>query len=572
MKRGAAVIFLALTACRLAGRGLAESLTVPDIQRILAQAASRALELTANPIHTNAVIAVADREGYIVGTWTVNPQFATNPRFLPFLRNAMARAGTAAFLSSSQHAFSTRTAGFIVQQHFPPGIENTPPGPLVGVNFSNLGSSDVNRFKDPAGFNPAVTNGINGGQLPALITGGLTGAAGGVPLYKNGQLVGGIGVAGDEEFGAPLGTQPVKIGASMVPVASLIRDAFLYELAISPELARVPDVDEAVALAGQIGFAPDPRLWGSQVFVGGIALTYVAEPAVAAATVLPLVSTGVPIPQFPVTVPPVVTYPSATFGGVTGEVRMPIRDDPMLHDASAVNDAIAGQPRLTAAEVQSILELAARRARTTRAGIRLPRGRQMQCFIAVVGNPDHDDVAPPVLGVFCTSPDATRFSWDVSVQKARTALFFSDDTRAFSSRTVGFLAQRFFPPGIQDTAPGIFTGLQEQFSGFPYEVQNPLNEVILSVPAGQPALSQTPVPMNPNLPNGITIFPGGVPLYRNGVLIGAVGVSGDGIDQDDLVAASAARDFPSPRGIRADRLTYRGARLPFAKFPRNPAL
>jgi hypothetical protein len=56
------------------------------------------------------------------------------------------------------------------------------------------------------------------------------------------------------------------------------------------------------------------------------------------------------------------------------------------------------------------------------------------------------------------------------------------------------------------------------------------------------------------------------------VLIGAVGVSGDGIDQDDLVAASAARDFPPPRAIRADRLTYRGARLPYAKFPRNPAL
>lgn len=572
MKRGAVAILVALTACRLAGRGLAEQLDVADIQRILAQAASKALELTANPIHTNAVIAVSDREGYIVGTWTVDPQFATNPKFLPFLRNAMSRAGTAAFLSSSQHAFSTRTAGFIVQQHFPPGIENTPPGPLVGVNFSNLGSSDINRFKDPAGFNPAVTNGINGGVLPGVITGGLTGAAGGVPLYKKGQLVGGVGVAGDEEFGAPLGTQKILVGTNSVAEASLIRDSFLYELAISPELSRAPDVDEEVALAGQIGFAPDPKLWGSRVFVGGIALAYIANPPAPAATVLPLNSTGVPIPQFPVKTPPLVTYPPLTLGGVTGELRNPIQDDPMLHDASPANDTLSGQPRLTASEVRSILDLGARRARTTRAGIRLPRGRQMQCFIAVVGNPDHDEVTPPVLGVFCTSPDATRFSWDVAVQKARTAVFFSDDTRAFSSRTVGFLAQRFFPPGIQDTTPGIFTGLQEQFSGFPYEVQNPLNAVILAVPVGQPVLSQTPVPMNLNLPNGITIFPGGFPLYRNGVLIGAVGVSGDGIDQDDLVAASAARDFPAPRAIRADRLTYRGARLPFAKFPRNPAL
>ena len=381
-----------------------------------------------------------------------------------------------------------------------------------------------------------------------------------------------MGVAGDEESGQPLGTQQIRVGTNLVSVASLITGSFFYELAISPELARVPDVDEVVALAGQVGFAPDPRLWGSHVFVGGIALTYIATPPAPAGTVLPLANTGVAVAAYPVVAPPPVVYPAATLGGVTGEIRQPIRDDPMLHDLSLANDTIEGQARLTAAEVKSILELGARRARTTRAGIRLPRGRPMQCFIAVVGNPDRDDVPPPVLGTFCTSPDATRFSWDVSVQKARTAVFFSDATRAFSSRTVGFLAQRMFPPGIQDTAPGIFAGLQEQFSGFLYEVQNPLNEVVVSVPAGQPALAVTPVPMNPNLPNGITIFPGGFPLYRNGVLIGAVGVSGDGIDQDDLVAASAARDFPAPRLIRADRSTYRGARLPYAKFPRNPAL
>ena len=78
--------------------------------------------------------------------------------------------------------------------------------------------------------------------------------------------------------------------------------------------------------------------------------------------------------------------------------------------------------------------------------------------------------------------------------------------------------------------------------------------------------------VNPNLPNGITIFPGGFPLYRNGALIGAVGVSGDGIDQDDLISASGASLFLAPVPIRADETQYRGARLPFAKFPRNPAM
>jgi hypothetical protein len=77
---------------------------------------------------------------------------------------------------------------------------------------------------------------------------------------------------------------------------------------------------------------------------------------------------------------------------------------------------------------------------------------------------------------------------------------------------------------------------------------------------------------DPNLPNGITIFPGGFPLYRNGVLIGAIGVSGDGIDQDDIIAASGTVNFLPPTSIRADQIIFRGTRLPYAKFPRNPSL
>ena len=37
------------------------------------------------------------------------------------------------------------------------------------------------------------------------------------------------------------------------------------------------------------------------------------------------------------------------------------------------------------------------------------------------------------------------------------------------------------------------------------------------------------------LQNGIQIFPGSLPVYRGSVLVGAIGVSGDGIDQDDMI-------------------------------------
>jgi len=97
----------------------------------------------------------------------------------------------------------------------------------------------------------------------------------------------------------------------------------------------------------------------------------------------------------------------------------------------------------------------------------------------------------------------------------------------------------------------------------------------VSVQANNPvsgAVFMTSTSVNGNLPNGVTIFPGGFPLYRNGVLIGAVGVSGDGVDQDDLISASGAALFLAPVPIRADQTQYRGALLPFAKFPRNPAM
>ena len=44
-------------------------------------------------------------------------------------------------------------------------------------------------------------------------------------------------------------------------------------------------------------------------------------------------------------------------------------------------------------------------------------------------------------------------------------------------------------------------------------------------PAGQPRLG-----------NGIQIFPGSAPIYRGNMLVGGIGVSGDGIDQDDMIS------------------------------------
>ncbi len=462
--------------------GAEPQLELGDVQRVIAQAASHA-----SRISPRSVIAVVDREGFVLGVW------ATNGRGAPAaVASAISKAGTAAFLSSNQNAFSSRTAGFIVQDNFPPGVDNRPPGPLVGVGFSNLPFSDVNRFKGPGSL-PGTLG------TPVLGT-SLSGSPGGMPLYKSGVALGGVGVAGDGSEG------------------------FIHGM----------DRDEEVALAGQSGFTPRPLIQANNVFIDGIALVYQVNQN-RLKDVKSLGSVGAVVPPYTLRAsPPPPRVPRRKIGGADVEVRVPIRGDPL-------STRIDGQKRLTSSEVNSILTKAAARSRITRAGIRLPRGQLAQVWVSVVNNPNRDGVAPQVLGVIRIG-DAPFFSYDVAVQKARTALFFSSDRLAQSTRTIGFLAQRRFPPGISNTKPGAYFGLQERFSTQP----------------------------NPNLPNGITIFPGGFPLYRNDVLIGAIGVSGDGVDQDDIIAAAGTVDFLAPDRTRADRYRVDGARLPYAKFPRNP--
>src|SRR5205814_4071582 len=90
----------------------------------------------------------------------------------------------------------------------------------------------------------------------------------------------------------------------------------------------------------------------------------------------------------------------------------------------------------------------------------------------------------------------------------------------------------------------------------------------------QAAISGATVPCSsiPNLPNGIQIFPGSVPLYKNGVLVGGIGISGDGVDQDDIISAGGGNGFSPAPAIRSDQVFVRGVRLPFLKFPLSPNL
>jgi uncharacterized protein GlcG (DUF336 family) len=209
---------------------------------------------------------------------------------------------------------------------------------------------------------------------------------------------------------------------------------------------------------------------------------------------------------------------------------------------------------LSSADVAQIVQNTIDTANLTRAAIRLPAGRRTRMVISVA------DLDGNILGIYRMS-DSTIFSIDVSLTKARNVVYFSGPNRdprdlpgvppltAVTNRTIGFSSQTYFPSGISNTKPGPFADMYQA------DIANPCTQ------AHQPA--------NPNQ-SGIVFFPGSAPLYRNGVMVGGLGVSGDGVDQDDFVTAGGAAGFEPPAAIRADQIFIRGVRLPYAKFPRNP--
>jgi uncharacterized protein GlcG (DUF336 family) len=106
--------------------------------------------------------------------------------------------------------------------------------------------------------------------------------------------------------------------------------------------------------------------------------------------------------------------------------------------------------------------------------------------------------------------DAWFGSIDIAKAKAFTAMAFSSDQNALTTRSIGELSQ----PGGALWMIG-----------------------------------------NSNQKNGIIQFPGGLPLYKNGHLVGGLGVSGDGVNQDEDVARGGATGFTPATAIRIDTVT-----------------
>ena len=621
------------------------NLTVADVQQVIAQAVAEA-----QARGTNATVAVVDRVGNVLAVYrmgdpvTRSVTVTTSPNGdmpisgglegirLPVQAApvnidqaaAIAKAVTGAYLSSEGNAFSTRVASQIVQEHFNPGEDFQPAGPLFGVQFSSLACSDLVRsFTGAPGPGP---------QRTPL---GLSADPGGFPLYKNGTVVGGVGVLAD--------------GFYTIDKSIFDRDS---------------DVDEAIAFAATFGFGAPVDRRADRITVDGKLLRFTdveftdlsANPQSAPGfdTLTAAVGQLIVVPGYTDGVIRDGTVFGQPGSGVRtdGDQDFPGRDAFVLVDETnnlryapraGTDSAIVGGAALSESEVRTLLQSALDVANRARAQIRRPVGSQARVTISVV------DSQGEILGVVRTR-DAPLFGTDVSLQKARTAAFMSsssaasfiatlpdarylsttdaavsvvrsiplsgyvdalrtfvnnpnalaDGQVAYTDRASGNLSRPFYPDGINGESQGPLSKPAGEWSPFSTGMQldlviNAILQHVLFVAGVQgipdvapgcagvqlatdlSSVGQTITGVR--LANGLQIFPGSVPVYRGSTLIGGIGVSGDGIDQDDMVAFMGLHNAGqtldgainnAPAEMRADNLLPKGVRLRYVQCPQAP--
>ncbi|HKR33960.1 MAG TPA: heme-binding protein [Steroidobacteraceae bacterium] len=537
---------------------------------------------------------------------------------------AIAKAVTGAYLSSEGNAFSSRTASQIVQEHFNPREQFQPAGPLFGVQFSQLACSDLVRAFD--GVGPSV-----GPQRSPL---GLSADPGGFPLYKSGAVVGGVGAIADGFY-----TIDKDIADSDDDVDEAVGYAATFgfsapvdrrgdRITADGKTLRFSDVDFNQLRANP---ASAPAFAAIAPAVGAL----IAVPGYSDGTV----KAGTSFGQAPSGIRPDgdVDYPGRdafVLVDATNVLRYPPR--------AGTDGASLGGAVLTQNEVRAILQSALDVANRARAQIRRPLGSQARVTISVVDTQGEilgialtrdapvfgTDVslqkartaafmssntagaflaALPNAKYLSTSDTAVGVTREIALGGYVTALrsfvndgnALADGRIAYSDRANGNLSRPFFPDGIDDEGAGPLSKPAGEWSPFSTGLQLDvsinaiLQHVLFVAGAGVPdvapgcagvalandlsSVGQTITGVR--LGNGLQIFPGSVPVYRNGTLVGAVGVSGDGVDQDDMIAFLGLHNAGqavggglgnAPADRRADTVIAQGVRLRYVQCPQAP--
>lgn len=582
--------------------------------------------------------------------------------------------------------------------HFPPGVKNTPPVDLFNIELQSRdglehagangfketdgtpGEDDIqllNRFNVPTAFLPVINGmtydvptpesyGVQSSRDDNAQGRGIATMPGGIPLYKdidgNGPgfpfMVGGIGVFfpgpdhpgltrpdgsmfGDATF--EQGFLPnVKQTAEQRLNSAKALEAEYIAIAAAGGIPKQPSIPAGRVVGPIDGIAAPPgyTLPFGRIDLVGLTLE-VFGPNPTTKNKLPGIDT---VFQRGRALPPVP-------GGSNSGTNQTILGADMFLNGTPVPDGWLVLPHnsnvdnITAADVIGIVNRSIAEANLTRAAIRLnlaknppSAGPRAKMVIAVA------DSAGNILGLF-RMLDATIFSIDVAVAKARNTAYYADPAdlqnvdkvdddllvargtvtvaqlnklkyknnngaqgtpdlftdiksknlynsnqgTALTNRTFRFLAEPRYPSGVDGTLPPVFSILTDpginrktaenlsqasptlasQFQsvmGFDAfhpsrNFRDPGDVIIAALGVNTNSLANQ---------NGIVFFPGSTPLYKGQILVGGFGISGDGVDQDDVVTFAGQTGLAPPQNRRADTLFYRGVRLPFQKFNRNP--
>ena len=507
----AGALALLLVGCGGGNSGaIVPSPPTPSVQPLQISDVQAIVEAAVNSTNVDMTVAVVDRAGFVLGVYnTQNAPATATGNFSATVDAtdlAVALARTGAFFSNNQAPLSSRTVRFISGIHFPAGVQNQPPADLYGIENTNRGCTLINDPTYQSKVPPSLS--LGGGFGLGIITG----KKDVMDSDPNAVNPGGV----------PIFYKNVVVGGVGVVTSSANLNVAEYAALVAATTQR-----------GGVGdnFGPTPAAPGV-VFIGGIALPFVTQ-------------TSLPSGFSP--------------GPVTGTasfVVAPSNSAGQPPEGNLITPTAGPLGGLSATDVKQILDNAEAEANLTRAAIRLPLGSRTRMVISVA------DLDGTIIGLRRMA-DSTVFSVDVAASKARNMVYFNSGARlssdlnqvpigtAVTNRTISFGAEPLFPAGIDGSSAGPF------FNLFTMDTANPCTQG-----------SQSGAPNDKK--SGIVFFPGSAGLYRNGVLVGGLGVSGDGVDQDDFVTSAGTKGFEAPASIRADQVFISGVRLPYFKFPRNP--
>ena len=585
----------------------------------------------------DAIIVIVDRAGDLLAARVeggVSPAITGSPEKLTFaIDGALAKARTGGFFGNNQAPLTSRTVqlisqstmlqrevqsdpnlsdpnstqrgpGFVapvgIKGHFPPGVQFTPQVDLFNIEASNRdsllhpnreGIKHIGENVLPYRFNidpkyvppgqeirPPESYGFLSGIDVTSQSRGLATLPGGIPIFKGGNVVGGIGIffPGTTGYATEENSSlnsagfynPKKRDRSMeaeymafVAVGGVPGQGLTFSIKQIPNL---PPLDSSFGLP----FGRIDLVGISLDLFGGHGLQGPANLLKFGSTIRPGLAHR----------PDQIDEPVNILGDkvVTGQI---IPDGWLVapHDGNG----------LSAQDVTDMVTRGIAEANQIRAAIRTPLDTTTKMTFAVT---DRDG---QVLGLY-RMPDGTVFSIDVAVAKARNVAYYANASQlqpgdqlsnvpagiAFTSRTFRYLALPHFPEGIDTYPAGPFSILRDpgalsngRIAGTPQPAS--AYQSAMGYDAFRPETNFRDSGEIKNQ-NGVIFFPGSSPLYKDvtgtgqRVLVGGLGVSGDGVDQDDDVTFTASTGYQAPEPIRADRVIIRGVRLPYNKSNRQP--